>query len=113
MVPNGIAVIVNSPSVFRFTGSACPERHLWAAEALGAEIEGVNKEPGEILADRVVQIMRDTGIPNGLSGVGYSEDDIPKLTEKAWPQKRVIDNAPVKITKEELAGLFRDALSYW
>ena len=113
MVPHGIAVIVNSPAVFRFTGSACPQRHLRAAEALGAEIEGVNKEPGEILADKVIEIMRDTGIPNGLSGVGYSAEDIPRLTEKSWPQKRVIDNAPVKITKEELSGLFRDALAYW
>ena len=113
MVPHGIAVIVNSPAVFRFTGPACPERHLWAAEALGAETTGVNKQPGEILADKVIEIMRDTAIPNGLSGVGYSEADIAKLTDRAWPQKRVIDNAPVKITKDELSGLFRDAISYW
>ena len=39
-----------------------------AAEALGAGTEGVSKEPGDILADRVIGIMRDTGMPNGLSG---------------------------------------------
>ncbi len=113
MVPHGYAVIVNSPSVFRFTGHYCPERHLEAAVALGAETEGVNKEPGDILADKVIEIMRDTGMPNGLTGVGYSEADVPALTEKSWPQKRLIDNAPGVITKKDLEDMFRGAVRYW
>ena len=113
MVPHGYAVIVNSPSVFRFTGHFCPERHLMAAQALGAETEGVNKEPGDILADRVIGIMRDTGMPNGLSGVGYGEADVPALTEKSWPQKRLIDNAPGVISKQDLEDMFRGAVRYW
>ena len=113
MVPHGYAVIVNSPSVFRFTGHFCPERHLMAAKALGAEIEGVNKEAGDILADKVIEIMRATGMPNGLTGVGYTEADVPALTEKSWPQKRLIDNAPGPITKQDLEKMFRGAVSYW
>jgi len=113
LIPHGYSVIVNSPAVFRFTGAACPERHLEAARAFGAETEGVNKEPGEILADRVVEIMQATGTPNGISGVGYGEEDIPALTERAWPQKRVIDNAPCPLTRDQLAGLFEAAMRYW
>ncbi len=113
MVPHGYAVIVNSPSVFRFTGNICPERHLMAAKALGAEIEGVNKEAGDILADKVIEIMRATGMPNGLGGVGYTEADVPALTAKAWPQKRLIDNAPGPITRQDLEDMFRGAVSYW
>jgi alcohol dehydrogenase class IV len=113
LVPHGYAVIVNSPSVFRALGPACPERHLKAAEALGAKVDGSNKPAGDILADTVIALMRTIGIPNGLSGVGYSAADIPALTEKAWPQKRVIDNAPRPIGKDELARLFEGALSYW
>ena len=89
------------------------EANVKAAQALGAGTEGANKEAGHILAGRVIEMMRAADIPNGISALGYTEADIPALTEKAWPQKRVIDNAPVEISKEQLTNLFRDSLSYW
>ncbi len=114
MVPHGISVIVNAPAVFRLTGPACPERHLKAAKAMGADVAGAKAEnAGDILADRVIEMMRQTGIPNGLRGVGYSEDDLDALTDRAFPQKRLLDNAPLPIDRDALKGLFRDALSYW
>ena len=114
MVPHGISVIVNAPAVFRFTGPACPERHMKAAEGMGANVEGAALEDaGNILADRVIEMMRQTGIPNGLRGVGYSEDDLDALTDRAFPQKRLLDNSPLPPDRDQLLGLFRDALSYW
>ena len=114
MVPHGISVIVNAPAVFRVTGKACPERHLKAAQAMGADVAGARPDDaGQVLADRVIAMMRATGIPNGLGGVGYSEDDLEALTERAFPQKRLLDNAPLAIDRDALKGLFRDALSYW
>lgn len=114
MVPHGISVIVNAPAVFRFTGPACPDRHLTAALAMGADASGgVEEEAGDILADRVVHLMRATGIPNGLRGVGYSEEDLPKLVDKAFPQKRLLDNGPRPVSRDDLEGLFRGAMSYW
>jgi alcohol dehydrogenase class IV len=113
LVPHGFAVIVNSPSVFRHMGPANPERHLRAAEALGADTQGDNRPPGDILAGQVIDIMRAIGAPNGLSGVGYTEDDIDALTEKGWPQRRVLDNAAYAVTKDELRAMFAGALSYW
>ena len=114
MVPHGISVIVNSPAVFRKTGPACAERHWKAAAAMGADLRDKKIEnSGDILADQIVSMMRNTGIPNGLSGVGYSNEDLDALTEKSYPQKRLIDNAPKPISREELKDIFRDAMSYW
>ena len=114
MVPHGLSVIVNSPSVFRLTGPACADRHMRAAEAVGADVAGVDeKDAGDLLAGHIIKMMKATGIPNGLMGVGYTEDDLEDLTNGAFPQKRLIDNAPMPVSRGQLKGLFENALSYW
>ena len=114
MVPHGIAVVLNAPAAFRFTAPGCPDRHLRAAQALGADISGLKEEDaGEILADTVIGFMKRLGIPNGLNGVGYTVDDIPKLVEGTLPQHRVIKIAPRKVGPEELNEIFADAMRYW
>ncbi|MFQ5773170.1 MAG: hydroxyacid-oxoacid transhydrogenase [Kiloniellaceae bacterium] len=114
IVPHGMSVIVNAPSVFRFTAPACPDRHLEAASWLGADTRGAGEEDaGAVLAGQVVSLMKTTGMPNGIGGVGYTTDDIPALAAAAFPQRRLLDNAPRTISKDELAGLYKDALAYW
>ena len=114
LVPHGISVIVNSPSVFRFTGSACAERHLRAAEAMGADPYGLaDEESGDLLAGQLIRMMKETGIPNGLEGVGYTREDLDALTDRAFAQKRLIDNAPCSVSRDQLKALFESSLSYW
>ncbi len=114
LVPHGMAVIVNAPSAFRFTAEVSPERHLEGARLLGADTQGAElKDAGEVLAKEIIRIMRAVGMPNGLSGVGYTEDDVVALTEGAYAQQRLLQNAPREMTKPVLAGLFREAMRYW
>ena len=114
LVPHGMAVIVNAPSAFRFTAQASPERHLEGARLLGADTQDAGaKDAGEVLAKQIIRIMRAVGMPNGLSGVGYTRDDVAALTEGAHPQQRLLQNAPREMTKPVLAGLFEQAMRYW
>jgi alcohol dehydrogenase class IV len=114
LVPHGMAVIVNAPSAFRYTAEVNPERHLEGARLLGADTRGADAtDAGEVLAAELIRIMRAVGMPNGLSGVGYTEDDVDALTEGAYPQQRLLQNAPREMTKPVLAGLFRQAMRYW
>jgi hydroxyacid-oxoacid transhydrogenase len=114
LVPHGIAVIVNAPAVFRFTASACPERHLHAAEVLGADISGVSQaDAGKVLADRLIYFMQRLQIPNGLGALGYTAEHIPGLVEGTLPQHRVTKLSPQPAGAEELAALFEDAMGYW
>lgn len=114
LVPHGIAVVLNAPAAFRFTGPACPERHLRAAEALGENVSAARLEDaGRILADRVIGFMKRLGIPNGLSAIGYGRDDIPQLVEGTLPQQRVIRLSPRPVGPKDLAQIFEDAVEYW
>ena len=114
LIPHGMSVIVNAPSVFRFTAPACPDRHLEASGLLGADRRGAGEEDaGEVLGGRIVDLMKETGMPNGLGGVGYGEADLAALTEGAYPQRRLLENAPLDISRDGLTALYRDALAYW
>ena len=114
MVPHGMAVVLNAPAAFRFTAPACPERHLQAAEALGADISKARlQDAGPIVANQIITFMKRLHIPNGLRAVGYTQDDIPKLVDGTLPQHRVIKLSPRPVGPEELAKIFEDAMVYW
>jgi hydroxyacid-oxoacid transhydrogenase len=114
LVPHGISVILNAPAVFRYTASANPERHLQAAEALGANVSNVRKEDaGKVLADRITWFMRELKVPNGLKAVGYSSSDIATLVEGTLPQHRVTKLSPRPAGPDELGKLFEDAMTTW
>lgn len=113
-IPHGMSVVLNAPAVFRFTADACPERHLLAAEAMGADISNVNiKDAGEVLSNEIIKMMRLLNIPNGLRAVGYTEKDIPQLVEGTLPQKRVTKLAPKLTEAPELTHLFGDSMVLW
>lgn len=114
MVPHGISVVLNAPAVFRFTASAGPERHLRAAEALGADVSDATPEDaGEVLAERVTHFIRALNLPNGLGALGYTSDDIRALVEGTLPQHRVTKLSPRPAGEEELAALFEDSMTIW
>jgi hydroxyacid-oxoacid transhydrogenase len=111
LVPHGISVILNAPAVFRFTAPANPERHLEAAEALGANVTGVKREDaGRVLADRITWFMRELKVPNGLKALGYSSSDIGALVEGTLPQHRVTKLSPRPANEDDLARLFENAM---
>ncbi|XP_061180260.1 hydroxyacid-oxoacid transhydrogenase, mitochondrial-like [Saccostrea echinata] len=111
MVPHGLSVIITAPAVFEFMASACPERHLEAAQYLGVDITNKKKEDaGPILADRLRQIMQDLEMPDGLSSLGYTKDDIPNLVKGTMPQHRLTKLSPRPVTEEIVTGLLEKSM---
>jgi len=114
IIPHGMSVILNTPAVVRFTWASSPERHLRAAQALGADVRDASpSEAGEVLRERVVHFMRLLGMPNGLSAVGYEAADIPALVEGTLPQHRVTKLSPRPADRDDLTGLFEDSMRIW
>jgi len=114
IIPHGMSVILNAPAVFRFTASANPKVHLNAAKLLGADIVGAtDADAGEVLANAIIDIMKKTGMPNGLKAVGFTENDVDALAEGTLPQHRVTKLSPRPANKEDLKQLFLDSMSLW
>jgi hydroxyacid-oxoacid transhydrogenase len=114
LIPHGMSVVLNAPAVFRWTAQADPARHLRMAEAMGADVgDAAPEDAGELLAQQVIGLMRATGMPNGLSAVGYTEADIDRLVAGTLPQHRVTKISPRPVDGDALRQLFRDSMVLW
>ena len=86
IIPHGMSVVLNAPAVFRFTAQTDPKLHLYAAGLMGEDISGAAPEDaGELLAGAIVDLMRRTGMPNGLKAVGFGPVSYTHLTLPTTP----------------------------
>jgi hydroxyacid-oxoacid transhydrogenase len=114
IIPHGMSVILNAPAVFRFTALANPTRHLEAAKLMGANIENTPLEDaGNILAETIINLIKQIDVPNGLKAVGYSESDAGKLAQATLPQHRVVKLSPREVDEQSLNKLFLDSMTLW
>jgi hydroxyacid-oxoacid transhydrogenase len=114
MIPHGMSVILNAPPVFRFTAKSNPERHLYAASLMGVDVRDASPDDaGDILADALIDLMQKTGVPNGLSAIGFTEADIDTLVAGTLKQERLTKLSPIQATESNLRDMLRQAMKYW
>lgn len=113
-IPHGISVVVNAPAIFQYTAVATPERHMEGAVCLGADTKGATpQDAGEVLSGRLISLMRDTGMPNGLNDIGFNKEQVKALAESSVRQGRAIANAPRESNVVDMENMYGNALSYW
>ena len=114
LIPHGMSVIMNAPAVFRFTAPANPQMHLYAASLMGVDIsKAAPEEAGELLAGAIIELMKKTGMPNGLGAIGYGPQDIEDMVAGTLPQHRVTKLSPRPASAEDLVKLFLESLKLW
>jgi hydroxyacid-oxoacid transhydrogenase len=114
LIPHGMSVILNAPAVFRFTAPADPGRHLEAARLMGAGTgDARDRDAGEILAGAIIEIMRQTGMPNGLQSVGFGPSDVDALVAGTIVQHRVTKLSPRPASESDLKQLFLNSMVLW
>jgi len=112
-IPHGTSVIVATPTIVRFLAEGAPERHLEAASFLGAASGATPAESGEVLSARLIELMRATGMPNGLAALGFDDAHIVPMAASCLRQARAIANAPREADLVDLENLYRGALTHW
>ncbi|ODQ66154.1 Dehydroquinate synthase-like protein [Nadsonia fulvescens var. elongata DSM 6958] len=123
IVPHGVSVAITAPSVFKYTASSNPERHLQCAAAFGIDTSNVKRESaGEVLSEALkdflyVKLGKEAQ-PRGISHLGYTKADLNNLVLGALPQTRVLTLAPgINIMDnqqvgEELHTILEDSMKY-
>ncbi len=110
LIPHGLSVIVTAAATFSWTYVASPERHLRAAQLLGAQISGLNEQQRRaILPETLRMLMRDTGVTQGLAALGYSTVDVPALVEGTLKQQRLLVNAPRPVDAQQVQTIIEES----
>jgi hydroxyacid-oxoacid transhydrogenase len=68
---------------------------------------------GELLAGALIALMREAGLPNGLSAVGYTPEDVDDLVAGTLPQHTVTKLSPRPASADDLRRLFLDSMTLW
>lgn len=114
LVPHGVSVVLTAPAVFRWTAATSPARHRRGAELLGASTRDVaDEDVGRLLADRLTELLRQFDLPNGLSSVGYGDEDLPELAADGFQQQRLLKLSPRPVDVDDLRRLLRESLTLW
>ena len=113
-VPHGFSVVVTAPSIFRYLAEGAPQRHLEAAGYMGANTQGAAPDDaGEIVANRIIELMKNTAAPNGLNAVGFGLEDVKAMSRSSIRQSRAIANAPKVANLADMESIYTDAITYW
>jgi alcohol dehydrogenase class IV len=71
------------------------------------------RDAREALPGALVALMRDIGVPNGLTALGYDERDIPALIDGTLKQPRLLSGAPRAVSAAEIGAILHDSLRCW
>jgi alcohol dehydrogenase class IV len=114
LIPHGLSVISTAPATFRWTFPTSPERHLRAAQLLGANLSSItDSEASEVLPRVLLSLMRDTGIPNGLASLGYGTADVSSIVDGALKQQRLLVCCPRDVDAPQLESIVRASMHHW
>ena len=108
-VPHGLACALYLPPVMKFNASACPDKFVSIAEAMGMNVNGLTREDA---AEQAVVSIRDLlermGLPRTLSQLGIEFRLDPKMVDAVLAAVPTGNN-PRKANRIEITKLFETA----
>jgi choline dehydrogenase len=94
--------------VMEYNYSGEPDRFARMAQAFGLDVRGLSTwEAAELAVDYVHELTADVGI-RGMQELGFSEDEIPMLADKAFADPQTIGN-PRDVDAAAYQSIYRRA----
>lgn len=109
-VPHGVANALLLPTVMEFNMPACLEKYPEIARAMGVDTTGMTREEASQAAVNAVrELAVRVGIPQHLSDLGITENDIVRLSQQALEDVCTPGN-PREVSLEDIETLYRKVL---
>ena len=109
-VPHGVACAMLLPVVMRFNAPVAKEKYVEIAKACGVYEDGMTTDEAVEAACRAIEdLSKLVGIPQHLTELGITEENIPALAEQAIADVCTPGN-PRDVTIEDIYALYRQIL---
>ncbi len=109
-VPHGVANALLLPTIMEFNMPACLNKYPETAKAMGIDVSGMTKEQASQAAcDAVKDLAIKVGIPQHLSELGITAEDIPALAQQALEDVCTPGN-PRDVTLDDIKALYAKVL---
>jgi alcohol dehydrogenase len=109
-ISHGISNAIMLPYVMKFNCLSNMAKFARIAEAMGEEVYGLSQREAAFKAiDALFQLASDVKIPLHLKDLQIPEEAIPEMAADAIKWERLLTNNPRRMTKEEVAAIYREA----
>lgn len=105
-VAHGAAVALIFPHALAFNAPAVPERTAAVLAALGLPAAS---EP-QMVFDAAHRWCAGLGCKMRLSAFGITDDDLPQMADEAHAIRRLLDNNPREVGRDDILAMYRAAL---
>ena len=109
-IAHGLSNAMLMPEVLRFNLQANPKRHAEVARALGITIDGTDEAVALAGIEKMEELSKACGIPQRLTAIGVTENDIPELADIAMKVTRLLKNNPREVTREAAITIYKKLL---
>ncbi len=110
-VPHGLSNALVLPHVLRFNAVTAPNAYAELAPITFPKLAGLGpQEAAAAFAQELADLSKRCGLPEGLSGVGITADDLPLLARDAMNQTRLLVNNPREVTLADVQAIYEAAL---
>ncbi len=107
-IPHGIGNAILLPGVLRVNLPDCREAYGQLADQMLPGMGWSRQEKAERFVDYMEQLCRRLEIPDSLAGYGIGEKDVEDLADQAMEVRRLLDQNPRQLTRQEIAGVYRE-----
>jgi len=105
-VTHGTSCGLVLPYVFKFNASAISWKLPKIAEAMGLDAEDLRSEELAVsISDGIFELMDEVKMPRRLRDLGIPREAVPRMAEKLFSLRRLIQRNPEPVTKKKALEL--------